>query len=179
MHYFRPQFSFPPQATWDHRTLHRTRRIHICVTVVGHMGARTAPPPPLECMEYGSAWGPMTRGALPPGVFFPLEPGALGSCMGLEGTWGPVLHPFPLSHRQLPFLTHARLWLLRGVQPPYAPLPPTPIGPTTRSHKFDHSDHDNVLEFAEDKGAKALSSSSSSAPTTAAFLCASEILTPC
>ena len=36
----------------------------------------------------------MTRGALPPCVF-PLARGLLGSCMGLEGTWGPVLHPFP------------------------------------------------------------------------------------
>ena len=36
----------------------------------------------------------MTRGALPPCVF-PLARGLLGSCMGLEGTWGPVLHPSP------------------------------------------------------------------------------------
>ena len=36
----------------------------------------------------------MTRSALPPCVF-PLARGLLGSCMGLEGTWGPVLHPSP------------------------------------------------------------------------------------
>ena len=36
----------------------------------------------------------MSRGALPPGVF-PLARGALGSCVGVEGTWGPVLHPSP------------------------------------------------------------------------------------
>ena len=58
------------------------------------MGARTAPLPPLEWIEYGPAWEPMTRGALPRFVF-PLARGLLGSCMGLEGTWGPVLHPSP------------------------------------------------------------------------------------
>ena len=36
----------------------------------------------------------MTRGALPPCVF-PLARGSLGSSMGLECTWGPVLLPFP------------------------------------------------------------------------------------
>ena len=36
----------------------------------------------------------MTRGALPRfGVS--LARGATGSCMGLEGTWGPVLLPAP------------------------------------------------------------------------------------
>ena len=68
----------------------------------------------------------MTRGALPP-CLFPLARGALASCMGLEGTWVPVLHPSPLSHRQLPFLTHARLWLL--VCNPLMPLSPQhPLG---------------------------------------------------
>ena len=33
----------------------------------------------------------MTRGALPRFVVS-LARGATGSCMGLEGTWGPVLH---------------------------------------------------------------------------------------
>ena len=36
----------------------------------------------------------MTRGALPRFVVS-LARGATGSCMGLEGTWGPVLHPSP------------------------------------------------------------------------------------
>ena len=36
----------------------------------------------------------MTRGALPPCVN-PLARGSLGSSMGLEGTWGPVLLPSP------------------------------------------------------------------------------------
>ena len=58
------------------------------------MGARTAPLPPLEWIEYGPAWEPMTRGALPRFVVS-LARGATGSCMGLEGTWGPVLHPSP------------------------------------------------------------------------------------
>ena len=58
------------------------------------MGARIAPLPPLEWIEYGPAWGPMTRGALPRFVVS-LAPGSLGSCRGLEGTWGPVLHPSP------------------------------------------------------------------------------------
>ena len=62
--------------------------------VEGHMGARTAPLTPLEWIEYGPPWGPMTRGALPPCVS-PLARGSLGSCMGLEVTWGPVLHPSP------------------------------------------------------------------------------------
>ena len=58
------------------------------------MEARTAPIPPLNWMEHGPAWGPMTRGALPPGIFH-LARGVLGSCIGLEGTWGPVLHLSP------------------------------------------------------------------------------------
>ena len=58
------------------------------------MGARTAPIPPLNWMKHGPAWGPVTRGALPPCVFH-LARGSLGSSMGLEGTWGPVLHPSP------------------------------------------------------------------------------------
>ena len=85
------------------------------------MWACTAPIPPLEWMEYVPASGPMTRGALPWCVF-PLARGALGCCMGLEGKCGPVLHRFPLSPRQLPFLTHARLWLL--VCNPLTPLSP-------------------------------------------------------
>ena len=62
--------------------------------VRGHMQARIAPIPRLNWMEHGPAWEPMTRGALPPCVF-PLALGSLGSCMGLEGTWGPVLLPPP------------------------------------------------------------------------------------
>ena len=58
------------------------------------MEPRTAPLPPLKWMEYGPAWWPMTRGALTPCVF-PLSRGAFGSCIGLEGTWGPVLHASP------------------------------------------------------------------------------------
>ena len=63
--------------------------------VRGHMGARIASLPPLEWIEYGPAREPTTR-----------------------GTW----HPFPLSHRQLPLLTHACLWLL--VCNPLTPLAP-------------------------------------------------------
>ena len=158
-----------PFGTWGVGVMHGVRE---------HMGARTAPPPPLEWMEYGPARGPITRGALPPGVF-PLALGALGSCMGLEGTCGPVLHPppprgmdgiwprsganvegcaptgrLPLGTRGIGVMHVVRghMWartapiplippstsfsyprapLVAGVQPPYAPLPPTPIGPTT------------------------------------------------
>ena len=60
----------------------------------GHMRTRTAPLPSLERMEYGPARGPATGGALQPCIF-PLARGALGSCMGLDSTWGPVLQPFP------------------------------------------------------------------------------------
>ena len=64
-----------------------------CVGVLqgvrGHIGARTAPIP-----EYVAAWRPMTRDALPWFVMS-LARGAMGSCIWLEGTCGPVLHPSP------------------------------------------------------------------------------------
>ena len=72
-------------GTWCNAVMHGVR---------AHMGAHTAPLPPLELIEYGPAPGPMTGGALPP-CFFPFECGVSGSCMGLEGTWGPVLHAPP------------------------------------------------------------------------------------